>query len=147
MAPTEIRDRRRILRYRHLLMRQMVQLKNRVPGLLMETGVSYSKQRLHNVGYFRELLTAPPFPSSIFPPIPAKTRKALAGRCRVTTLPRTRWPETSRRSGPPSSVWIIRGLRILSIGGPATRPLTGRLAEFLKRPASTRLIPAAEPAV
>ncbi len=40
MAPTEIRDRRRTLRYRHLLVRQMVQLKNRVSGLLMETGVS-----------------------------------------------------------------------------------------------------------
>ena len=55
MAPTEIRDRRRILRYRHLLVRQMVQLKNRVSGLLMETGVSYNKQKLHKVGYFREL--------------------------------------------------------------------------------------------
>jgi len=58
MAPTEIRDRRRTLRYRHLLVRQMVQLKNRVSGLLMETGVSYSKQRLHKVGYFRELLSS-----------------------------------------------------------------------------------------
>ena len=28
----------------------------RVSGLLMETGVSYNKQRLHKVGYFRELL-------------------------------------------------------------------------------------------
>ena len=58
MAPTEIRDRRRTLRYRHLLVRQMVQLKNRVSGLLMETGVSYSKQKLHKVGYFRELLSS-----------------------------------------------------------------------------------------
>ena len=56
-APTEIRDRRRTPRYRHLLVRQMVQLKNRVSGLLMETGVSYNKQRLHKVGYFRELLS------------------------------------------------------------------------------------------
>src|SRR6266849_9714837 len=57
MASTEIRDRRRTLRYRHLLMRQMVQMKNRVSGLLMETGVSYNKQRLHKVGYFAELLS------------------------------------------------------------------------------------------
>jgi transposase len=35
MAPTEIRERRRTLRYRHLLVRQMVQMKNRVSGLLM----------------------------------------------------------------------------------------------------------------
>src|SRR5580698_333334 len=32
-------------------------MKNRVSGLLMETGVSYNKQRLHKVGYFAELLT------------------------------------------------------------------------------------------
>jgi len=58
MASTEIRDRRRTLRYRHLLVRQMVQMKNRISGLLMETGVSHNKQRLHKVGYFRELLSS-----------------------------------------------------------------------------------------
>src|SRR6202790_3534486 len=47
MASTEIRDRRRTLRYRHLLVRQMVQMKNRISGLLLlETGVSHNKQRL-----------------------------------------------------------------------------------------------------
>jgi transposase len=56
MASTEIRNRRRVLRYRHLLVRQMVQTKNRVSGLLMETGVSYNKLRLHRMGYFAELL-------------------------------------------------------------------------------------------
>jgi transposase len=56
MASTEIRDRRRTLRYRHLIVRQMVQMKNRVSGLLLETGVSHNKQRLHKVGYFGELL-------------------------------------------------------------------------------------------
>jgi transposase len=56
MASTPIRDRRRTLRYRHLLVRQMVQRKNRISGLLMETGVSHNKQRLHKVGYFRDLL-------------------------------------------------------------------------------------------
>ena len=43
MMPRAIRDRRRTLRYRHLLVRQMVQRKNRVSGLLMETGVEYNK--------------------------------------------------------------------------------------------------------
>jgi transposase len=56
MASTEIRDRRRTLRYRNLVIRQMVQMKNRVSGLLMETGVSYNKQQLHKVGYFAELM-------------------------------------------------------------------------------------------
>jgi transposase len=58
MASTEIRDRRRMLRYRNLVLRQMVQMKNRVSGLLMETGVTYNKQRLHKLGYFTELLSS-----------------------------------------------------------------------------------------
>ena len=57
MAPTAIRDRRRVLRYRNLVIKQSVQMKNRVSGLRMETGVSYNKQRLHKVGYFRDLLS------------------------------------------------------------------------------------------
>ena len=60
MASREIRDRRRSLRYRHLLVRQMVQMKNRISGLLMEAGVSYNKQKLHKVGYFRDLLKTNP---------------------------------------------------------------------------------------
>jgi transposase len=58
MVSTSIRDRRRTLRYRNLVVRQMVQMKNRVSGLLMETGVSYNKQRLHKVGYFAELMSS-----------------------------------------------------------------------------------------
>jgi len=46
---TEIRHRRRTLRYRHLIMRPMMQMKNRVSDLLLETGVSHNKQRLHKV--------------------------------------------------------------------------------------------------
>jgi transposase len=34
----------------------MVQSKNRVSGLLLETGVEHNKSRLHRVGYFRRLL-------------------------------------------------------------------------------------------
>ncbi len=58
MASTEIRDRRRMLRYRNLLVKQMVQMKNRVSGLLLETGVSYNKRRLHKVGYFADLMSS-----------------------------------------------------------------------------------------
>jgi transposase len=57
MTSTEIRDRRRTLRYRNLVLKQMVQMKNRISGLLMETGVSYNKQRLHKLGYFTELMS------------------------------------------------------------------------------------------
>jgi len=57
MTSTEIRERRRTLRYRNLVLKQMVQMKNRISGLLMETGVSYNKQRLHKLGYFTELMS------------------------------------------------------------------------------------------
>jgi transposase len=57
MASTAIRDRRRTLRYRNLVLKQMTQMKNRISGLLMETGVSYNKQRLHKLGYFMELMS------------------------------------------------------------------------------------------
>ena len=60
MAPTAIRERRRTLRYRNLLVRQMVQMKNKISMLLMEAGVSYNKQKLHKAGYFRELLASIP---------------------------------------------------------------------------------------
>src|SRR5258705_10474597 len=60
MASTAIRERRRTLRYRNLLVRQMVQMKNKISGLLMEAGVNYNKQRLHKAGYFRELLATNP---------------------------------------------------------------------------------------
>jgi transposase len=60
MASTAIRERRRTLRYRNLLVRQMVQMKIKISSLLMEAGISYNKQQLHKVGYFREWLANHP---------------------------------------------------------------------------------------
>jgi transposase len=56
MAEPEIRDRRRVLRFRNLLVHQAVRMKNKVSGLLMETGVSYNKQKLHQKKYFSQML-------------------------------------------------------------------------------------------
>ena len=56
MAPCAIRDLRRVLRYRNLVVRQATRMKNRIAGLLMETGTSYNKERLHGKAYFSELL-------------------------------------------------------------------------------------------
>jgi transposase len=36
-----------VLRYRNLLVRQAVQMKNKVSGLLMEAGVPYNQQKVH----------------------------------------------------------------------------------------------------
>ena len=56
MAPREMRHRRRVLRYRNLLVRQSVRMKNKVSGLLMEAGVPYNQQKVHGKKYFAGLL-------------------------------------------------------------------------------------------
>jgi transposase len=56
MASTKIRDLRRVLRYRNLVVRQAVRIKNRMSGLLMETGVPYEKTKLHHKQYFEDLM-------------------------------------------------------------------------------------------
>lgn len=47
MAPTAIREQRRTLRYRNLLVRQMVQMKIKISTLLMEAGVSSTSASKH----------------------------------------------------------------------------------------------------
>jgi transposase len=56
IAERNIRDRRRVLRYRNLLVHQAVRMKNRVSALLMESGVPYNKNKLHQKKYFHQLL-------------------------------------------------------------------------------------------
>ena len=56
MAPTEIRELRRTLRYRNLLVREATRMKNKTAGLLMESGAEYNKKRLHGKRYFNELV-------------------------------------------------------------------------------------------
>lgn len=56
MAPEEMRELRRILRYRNLLVQESTRFKNRTSGLLMETGVEYNKEKLHGQNYFSGLM-------------------------------------------------------------------------------------------
>jgi len=56
VAPAEIRELRRLLRYRNLVVHQAVRQKNKIAGLLMEVGASYSKRRLHGRKYFSEMI-------------------------------------------------------------------------------------------
>jgi transposase len=57
IASREVRYRRRLLRYRTLLVRQGTQTKNKLSALLMETGIPYNKQKLHHSKkYFDQLI-------------------------------------------------------------------------------------------
>lgn len=56
MMSEELRELRRILRYRSLVVRTATQMKNKMSGLLMEVGATYDKRRLHGRKYFNNLL-------------------------------------------------------------------------------------------
>jgi transposase len=114
MASTAIRERRRTLRYRNLLVRQMVQMKNKISMLLMEAGVSYNKQRLHKAGYFRELLaTNPDIPEGLC---------SLLRLCRETVVRLSKTESALVRSLEQDSLLRDRVERMMTI--PAVGPIT-----------------------
>ncbi len=114
MASTAIRERRRTLRYRNLLVRQMVQMKNKISGLLMEAGVNYNKQRLHKAGYFRELLaTNPDIDEGLI---------SLLRLCRETVVRLGKTESALVRSLERDSLLMDRVERLLTI--PAVGPIT-----------------------
>ncbi len=114
MASTAIRERRRTLRYRNLLVRQMVQMKNKIAVLLMESGVSYNKQKLHKVGYFRELL---PTNQEI-----DEGLRSLLRLCRETVVRLGRTESALVRSLQSDSLLVDRVERLMTI--PAVGPIT-----------------------
>jgi transposase len=114
MAPTAIRERRRTLRYRNLLVRQMVQMKIKISSLLMEAGVSYNKQRLHKAGYFRELLaTNPDIDEGL---------RSLLRQCRETVVRLSKTEGALIRSLEDDRLLAERVERLMSI--PAIGPIT-----------------------
>jgi transposase len=56
MMTDELRELRRILRYRNMIVHTAVKMKNKMSGLLMEVGAQYSKKRLYGKKYFNTLL-------------------------------------------------------------------------------------------
>lgn len=56
MASEDIRELRRVLRYRNHVVRMATTVKNKMSGLLMEVGAQYSKKQLHGKKYFAGLL-------------------------------------------------------------------------------------------
>jgi transposase len=56
VAPPRLRELRRLLRDRSLMVREATRMKNRIAGLLMETGSEHHKERLHGKQYFQNLV-------------------------------------------------------------------------------------------
>ena len=114
MASSAIRERRRTLRYRNLLVRQMVQMKIKISALLMEAGVNYNKQRLHKAGYFRELLaTNPDIDEGL---------SSLLRLCRETMVRLGKNESALVRSLERDSLLVERVERLMTI--PAVGPIT-----------------------
>jgi transposase len=114
MASTAIRERQRTLRYRNLLVRQMVQMKIKISSLLMEAGVSYNKQRLHKAGYFRELLATNPDIN--------EGLKPLLQLCRETAVGLQKTENAMVRSLERDSLLMDRVEQLMTI--PAVGPIT-----------------------
>src|SRR5690348_1156998 len=114
MASTAIRERSRKLRYRNLLVRQMVQMKIKISSLLMEAGVSYNKQKLHKAGYFHELLASNPDINEGLSP--------LLRLCRETVVRLSKLESALVRSLERDQFLVERVERLMSI--PAIGPIT-----------------------
>jgi transposase len=56
MMAEDLRELRRVLRYRNMIVNTAVKMKNKMSGLLMEVGAIYDKKRLHGKKYFGVLL-------------------------------------------------------------------------------------------
>jgi transposase len=56
MLPPKVRQVRELLRYRNWLLAQCTRFKNKINGELMMNGHEFNKKKLHNKGYFQELL-------------------------------------------------------------------------------------------
>ena len=56
MAPLELRELRRMLRYRNHICKMAIKEKNKISSLLMEVGAAYNKKRLHGKIYFSQLI-------------------------------------------------------------------------------------------
>jgi transposase len=56
VLPPHLRDLRRLLRYRNLVVQQSVRMQNKIAGLLMESGTEFDTQKLHRKKYFAELM-------------------------------------------------------------------------------------------
>lgn len=66
MLSSDIRELRRILRYRNHIVRSSVSMQNKISGLLMDVGAEYSKKRLRGKRYFHMLLeTIDEIPQSV----------------------------------------------------------------------------------
>jgi transposase len=62
----EMRNLRRLLRYRNLVVQESVRMQNKIAGLLMETGTPFVKEKLHGKKYFAQLIqTLQEVPASV----------------------------------------------------------------------------------
>src|SRR5437764_1640427 len=89
-------------------------MKNRVSGLLLETGVSHNKQRLHKVKYFRELLATNKEVDETVRPLLKLSRET------IVRLQKTEYALVSSLERDPMLAERIKNLRTVPGVGPIT---------------------------
>jgi transposase len=89
-------------------------MKNRVSGLLLETGVTHNKQRLHNVKYFRELLATNPEVDESIRPLLKLSRES------IERLQKTDYALVSSLERDPLLAERLKRLRTIPGVGPIT---------------------------
>lgn len=80
VPPADLEHLRRQLRFRGLLVRQHVTFKNKISGLLLETGVEHDVRKLHGKRYFAELQQQSDVPAEIKPLLAFSRREIEALR-------------------------------------------------------------------
>jgi transposase len=114
VMPPDYADLRRQLRYRALLVHTRVQFKNKTAGLLIENGIAYDTDRLHQKKYFAELLKTSP-------EIPEELKRLLGfNRMQIETLRRIDRSIVSSLQCDPLLADRIAGLRTIDGVGEIT---------------------------
>lgn len=117
-------------------------MKNRISGLLMETGVSYNKQRLHKVRYFRELLsTNEEANESIRPLLRLSHRRVYVFLVAARDLEENAFTPFVRRSSLAGMVFDSPSLRRHETVEIAVLVLLRCIGVFMKAPSPTRADP------
>jgi transposase len=114
VVPAWCAELREVLRFRHLLVRRDVQMKNKITGLLMAGGIEYDKEKVHGHRYFEKLLKERP-------EIRPTTRPLLQfSRQQVETLQRMERQLCASLEDHPELAGRVARLRTIDGVGPIT---------------------------
>src|ERR1700692_150185 len=116
VLPPQLRDLRRLLRYRNLVVQQSVRMQNKMAGLLMESGTAFNKQKLHQKKYFADLMKS-------LEEVPESVKDLLRmSRGSMEMFQSTQKQLVERLLSEPALEQRVERLMSIRAGGPVTAP-------------------------